>query len=125
MPLELKKELLNYALNLGANDKDIEKFIDSVIDSGRIANLPGTIEAFRQMIDEQEGVFKAQLTSATPLDPGQVQAISQAIGGGRTVDIEQKVDEDILGGLILRVGNNLVDLSLKTQLNQFAKNAIG
>lgn len=125
MPLELKKELLTYALQLGKNDQEVSKFIATISETGRIANLPGIISAFKELIDEQEGVIKAHVTSATPLTPAQIGAISQTISAGKSVEIDQTVDPDILGGIVLRVGHNLIDMSLKTQLNQFAQNAIG
>jgi F-type H+-transporting ATPase subunit delta len=125
MPIALKKELLFYALELGKKDESITKFIEVIIEAGRIANLPGLISAFQNLLDEAEGVVKAEVTSAVALEPHQITAISQAIGGGKNVEIEQKLDASILGGIVLRVGNTLVDLSLKTQLNQFAQNAIG
>jgi len=60
-------------------------------------------------------------TAAT--DPRTVQSIGDRIGEhtGRTVELSSRVDPDILGGVVLRVGNFILDASIRNRLNQLRK----
>jgi ATP synthase F1 delta subunit len=64
-----------------------------------------------------------EVTSAIALDSDTVASIGQRIGQqtGRQVDLSSRVDPDILGGIVLRVGNAVLDASIRNRLNQLRK----
>jgi F-type H+-transporting ATPase subunit delta len=51
--------------------------------------------------------------------------LQDAIGRGRKVEMDVGTDPELLGGLVVRIGNAIVDLSLKTKLNRIAQEAMG
>jgi len=62
------------------------------------------------------------VTSAHPLDAGQVSALQQGLRArvGRDVALDAKVDPAILGGLVVKIGSQMIDSSIRTRLNSLA-----
>ncbi|AYQ31278.1 MULTISPECIES: ATP synthase F1 subunit delta [Runella] len=76
-------------------------------------------DAFIKLYDERKGIVKAYITSSTALtDALRKQFITiVAEATGKTVELEEKVDDKLIGGYILRVGDRQVDASIRKQLN--------
>ncbi len=125
MPSELKKELLDYAVDKGNGGENLKKFLNTVVSAGRVAAIPGIVESFHELINEAEGVVDAQVSSVAPLsdaDMKQLAAYLEKIQN-KKVKIAQNIDKSILGGFVVRVGNSLLDLSLRSKLDSIAQNA--
>ena len=62
---------------------------------------------------------RAEVISAVPLEEGQVRALQSALKAAlhKDVQLDQKVDATLLGGLVVKVGSRMVDSSLRTKLN--------
>lgn len=76
-------------------------------------------EEFVKLYDEKKGIVKAVITSSMPLTaPLRKQFASLvAEATGKTVELEEKVDEKLIGGYVLRVGDRQIDASIRTRLN--------
>jgi F-type H+-transporting ATPase subunit delta len=97
----------------------VGNFLRLVARNRRLFALPGMITAFLALLAEHRGETTAQVVTARPLDPGQMQALRAALREklGRDVILDQRVDPGILGGLIVKVGSRMIDTSLRTKLN--------
>lgn len=95
-------------------------FVGVCAQNRRLFALPAIIRAFRAMASEQRGEQAAEVISAKPLSSEQKAALSAALkqAVGSDVAVEEKVDPDLLGGLVVRIGSRMVDGSLKTKLQQ-------
>ncbi len=126
MPSALKQELLNYALDLGKATSTLRTFLTTLIAGGRIAEIPSVIVALEALVDDAEGRVKADLSTAVPVEAQTTEAIAGALSGllKKKVELTPRVDPDLLGGFVVRVGNNLVDLSLKTRLDALSVSAV-
>ena len=84
----------------------------------RLAALPAIVRAFRALAADARGATTAEVTSARPLSPEQVAALTATLTRKlrRDVAIDLRVDPEILGGLVVRVGSRLIDSSLRTKL---------
>ncbi len=73
---------------------------------------------FRELVDEERGVARAVVTSAVELDPERRDALVNRLAQetGKTVTLETQVDPRILGGLIVRIGDRMVDGSTRARL---------
>ncbi len=94
-------------------------FIGTVANNGRARELPAMASAFLAELARRRGETTAQVTSAVPLSPAQVQQLSDALRsvlGGSKVSIDARVDTDILGGLVVKVGSRLFDSSIRSKL---------
>ena len=75
-------------------------------------------KSFGRIVDERNGIVEVDLYVAAALEPEALDALGQKIGVAisRNVILNQKVDENLIGGLKLRVGDRLIDGSIATQL---------
>ena len=89
-----------------------------LVTNGRTALAPQVAEAFQELVDEARGVAHALVTSAVPLSPSEQEAVASKLGEitGKRVDITTKVDESIIGGLVARIGDRLIDGSIRSKL---------
>jgi F-type H+-transporting ATPase subunit delta len=79
---------------------------------------PQIADAFQELVHESQGIAHATVTSAVPLTTEDQRAVAQRlreITGGEVV-LETEVDESILGGLVVRIGDRLIDGSTKSRL---------
>ena len=114
---------------LGAMDAVLEasgvgqltrNFIGVVTRNRRLFALPGMIKDYQALLAAARGEATAEVTSAQQLSDAQISAVEDSIkqAMGTKVAIDAKVDESLLGGLIVKVGSRMVDTSLKTKLSQ-------
>lgn len=100
------------------------RFIGLVSRNRRLFALEDMIAAYRALRAHHRGEVTAEVISATPLNESQRRAILEALKGviGAEVAVDHKVDPELLGGLVVRVGSRMVDSSLRTKLRklQFA-----
>lgn len=88
-------------------------------EKGRMALLPEIGSTYQQLLDERLGRVRIDMTVAQGLDAGQMQMVQQRIGDalGKTAIIEQTVDDSIIGGIVLKVQDRIMDASVRAQLN--------
>ena len=98
------------------------KFLGVLADNGRLSELKAVIKSVRQLAAAHRGETTAEITSAHPLDDKQVAALKANLKTrlGRDVTIESKVDSSLLGGIVVRLGSQMIDASIKTKLNNLA-----
>lgn len=97
-------------------------FLGVLANNRRLAELSAMIRAFKALVAAHRGETTAEVTSAHPLDAEQVGALKDKLRTrfGRDVAIEAKVDPAILGGLIVKMGSQQIDGSIRTKLNTLA-----
>jgi F-type H+-transporting ATPase subunit delta len=103
-------------------DKLTTNFLGVLTRNGRKNQLPQVIRFFRLLAAEHRGETTAEVLSAHPLSDQQVGALKTRLrkSAGREVRIDARTDPQILGGLIVRMGSQMIDASLKTKLNRLA-----
>lgn len=87
-------------------------------EKGRMALLPDVANAYQVMLDERLKRVRVEMTVAQQLDQQQMQAVQQRVSDalGKTAIIEQKIDDSIIGGMVLRVDDRVMDASVRAQL---------
>lgn len=105
------------------------KFFGVVARNGRAADLAAIIAAYRALLAHERGEVTADVVSARALSDAQVAALKTKLKSvvGRDVALAARVDESLLGGLIVKVGSRMIDSSLKTKLQnlQVAMKEVG
>lgn len=97
------------------------KFLRVVNRKGRSRQLAGILHAFTAAVDAHRGIVPATATVADELTPDRLDAIAGELGrslGDKTVRLEQRIDPAVIGGLRLRVGDQLLDASVASQLQR-------
>jgi F-type H+-transporting ATPase subunit delta len=128
IPLE---ERIDVARNVFPSlSKPVLNLVLLLLKRGRIEQLPRVAAEFRRLDDKRNNVVHATVTSAAPLEAGEVKAIAARLEEltGSSVDLETAVDPDLLGGVVVRVGDRLIDGSVRGRLerlrNQLASGAL-
>jgi F-type H+-transporting ATPase subunit delta len=95
-------------------------FIHVLSDKGRLAELSAIAGAYDDLLDDLFGKVEVDVTVAQRLSDEQLEGVRQRVGAALKKDavIHQYVDESIIGGIILRVQDQLIDGSVRTQLKQ-------
>ncbi|WP_404336796.1 F0F1 ATP synthase subunit delta [Sphingomonas sp. MMS12-HWE2-04] len=103
-------------------DQTTSNFLGVLAQNRRLNQLPAIIRAFRSLAANHRGETTAEVTSAHPLDGEQVDALKQQLRTrlGRDVNVDLLVDPSLLGGLVVKIGSQMIDSSIKTRLNSLA-----
>jgi len=128
LPLDERLEAANRVFaNLGQSVRNI---IFLLVRRHRIEQLPRVVAEFIRLDERRQGIVHANATSAAPLTDLEVKALTarlEQMTGGR-IALETDVDAALLGGLIVRVGDRLIDGSVRGRLerlrNQLASGAL-
>ncbi|HEV2817991.1 MAG TPA: F0F1 ATP synthase subunit delta [Allosphingosinicella sp.] len=100
-----------------------QSFLGVLAKNRRLGQLGGIIRAFHLLAARHRGEITAEVTSAHPLDAGQVDAIKQNLRTrmGTDIAVDLQVDPAILGGLVVKIGSRMIDGSIRTKLNTLAQ----
>jgi len=112
-----KKELLAQVFG-GEIQSDVQNFLFLLVEKDRASIIPNVAREFARLVDEYRRVADAEVVSAVPLTSEQTAAILQQLQAstGYTIRLQTRVDETIVGGLVIRVGDKLMDGSVATRL---------
>jgi len=96
----------------------VANFVKVVARNGRLFALPAIIKAFQALAAEGRGEVTADVTSAAPLSSAQLKSLADTLKQkiGKTVTLTEHVDPSLIGGLMVKVGSQMIDSSLKTKL---------
>ncbi len=85
---------------------------------GRLGLLPQIAEAFQMLLDDHRGIAHANVTAAVAMSDEDQQSLASRLSTmtGKEVRVELHQDEAILGGLVVRIGDSLIDGSTRTKL---------
>ena len=101
-------------------------FVSLLATRNSVASLPNIADAFQELVDSEKGVERAEIVSAVKLTDEQerdiVDKLAQMVG--KDLSVITYVDESILGGYLARVGDRLIDGSVKTQLENMRRELI-
>ena len=125
---EKKKEILN-KLFLGRVHPLTMSIIDILTKKNREPLLPAIATEFHNAYNVYKGIGKASIISTVPVDDelrAELVAIVKKLSNMKEVELEEKVDKDLIGGFILNVGDRQIDASIKNKLknlkNKFSEN---
>jgi F-type H+-transporting ATPase subunit delta len=118
VPFEAKQEFVERTL--ADFLPEVRNFVLLLTRRRRIRLLPRIYEEFGQLANEYRGIVVAEVTSAVPLDDADKAVIIRQLSEltGRRAILRTQVDPSILGGLIVRIGDKLIDGSLRTRLER-------
>ncbi len=108
-------------------DGNAKNFVKILIAADRIGLAANIVSIFEQKRAAAEGVSEVDVISAYPLDDAQINTISNAISKniGKKIDINTSIDTNLIGGVVIRAGDSVIDVSLrgriKTLNNLFAQ----
>lgn len=102
------------------------KLVGLLVERGRIDRLPAVAAEYRRLLNRERGVVEAVATSAAPLTKDETAALEQKVAAmtGKTVDLRVVVDDALIGGLTVRVGDTLYDASVRGRLERLRERLV-
>ena len=119
-----KKQAILEAVTKGQISELTASFNRLLIKKGREANLPEVAQAFIEQYNKHQQIYAVKLTTATPVSEEVKQEIIDKVKSQsdmRTIELTTEVNEDLIGGFVLQVGDQLVDASVAYDLNNIRK----
>jgi F-type H+-transporting ATPase subunit delta len=118
---EEKKQGLDRAIS-GA-DPAVQNFLELLLEKHRMPALFRIRREFDRLWEAENQLLPVTITSAVALDEATVRSIGDAIGAqtGQRIELTSKVDPDVLGGLVVRVGNSILDASIRNRLENLRR----
>jgi F-type H+-transporting ATPase subunit delta len=119
VPLPARREVVSKLLAKRVSDKPA-RLVDLLVSRGRADLLPRVATEYLRLLQRQQGIVPAVVTSAVPLTDTEAGAIRSRVEAmaGASVDLRTQVDPAILGGLTIQVGDRLLDDSVRGRLER-------
>jgi ATP synthase F1 delta subunit len=104
-------------------DPTLVNFLELLIEKHRMPILYRARRQYDELWEEEHRLLPVEVTSAVALDPAVAEELGRRIREqtGQNVELTSRIDPDILGGIVLRVGNSILDASIKNRLNQLRR----
>jgi len=120
VPAPRKRAAMEQITNLSGFTPIVSKLLVLLADRDRLALLKDIAAAYHDFLADRQNVVRAEVTSAEPLSSDRLQTIEKRLATvtGKRVSMTTKVDKDIIGGVIARVGSTVYDASIATQLKK-------
>lgn len=122
--IDAKKKIETAGLIFSSFSVPSKNFINLIIKHGRENQLKNIAQQYINKVEDINGVQRVTLTSATELSAANIEAILKStdiVNHNNKFDIQTIINPDLLGGYILRVGDQQVDASVKSKLNNLKK----
>jgi len=108
---------------LSGADELLRNFLLVLVDKGRARQLEEIAREFERLAAEQEGIVRAELTTAVELSDAEAKKLLKQIeqASGQKVEATRSVDPDLIGGMILQVGSRRLDASVRGRLERLRR----
>jgi F-type H+-transporting ATPase subunit delta len=115
---EDKRALLDKALENA--QPEAKRLTSLLLERRRLSAVPDIYEQYQTLLLAEKGIVIADVTTAVPLDAAGEKMIQQQLSElvGKEVEIRTQVDPAIIGGMVARIGDNLIDGSVSSQLRR-------
>jgi F-type H+-transporting ATPase subunit delta len=127
IPHEQKRGVLNELIKRARARPTTANFLQVLLQNHRLADLSEVNRQFVQELDRRAGVVNAKVTTARPVSSEMQEALRARLAEvtGSKVRLEFGVDNDLIGGVVTRIGSTLYDGSVRGQLQQMKRKMIG
>jgi F-type H+-transporting ATPase subunit delta len=119
---QARKSFSAVAPQLGL-DPITTKLLGVLARNGRKSQLLAVIRAFRRLAADHRGETSAEVVTARAMTDDQLAELREQLRAraGSDVNIDAAIDPDILGGIVVRLGSQMIDASVRTKLNRLAQ----
>ncbi len=123
-PVENRLNILKIILEKLELSTTMQRFLTLVLEKKRMQYIASICECYHRLVDDLENISRAKIISAVPLEEKALTSITKALEKivGRKIIAETETDPEIIGGVIAKVGDLVIDGSVKTQLLNIKEN---
>ena len=127
IPYDQKRKVLSALITRTRVRPVTANFLQVLLQNQRLTELGEVNKRFAQVLDERSGIVSAQVTTARPVPEGSQQSLREKLKQltGKEVRLSFMTDEELIGGLVTRIGSTVYDGSVRTQLQQVKEKMAG
>jgi F-type H+-transporting ATPase subunit delta len=127
IPYDQKRKVLNTLIARTRVRPTTANFLQVLLQNQRLAELGEVNKRFAQILDERSGMVAAQVTTARPVPPASQEALRAKLAAmtGKNVRLSFTTDEELIGGIVTRIGSTIYDGSVRNQLQQVKERLVG
>jgi F-type H+-transporting ATPase subunit delta len=127
IPYEQKRKVLNALIARPRVRQTTANFLQVLLQNHRLAELSEVNKRFAQILDERSGVVSAEVTTARPVPQSSQDALRAKLTEmtGKSVRMSFETDEELIGGIVTRIGSTIYDGSVRNQLQQVKERLAG
>jgi F-type H+-transporting ATPase subunit delta len=118
------EQLQQLLFDIGGDDfsPDVQNFLRTMIENGRLSLLPEVSQLYNQLYNREQNRVDVEVVSAYAVKKPQERALTEALEKrfGKSVELHTRIDKSLIGGAIIRVGDEVIDGSLAGGLKQLA-----
>lgn len=124
-PLKQRIEIVD-GLLASRVPEPVLKLVGLLVERGKVDHIGQVALEYRRLLDRERGVVEALATSAAPLTDAETTALQRKVAQmtGSTVDLRVEVDDSLIGGLTVRVGDTLYDASVRGRLERLRERLV-
>lgn len=121
-----KEKVLESLLEKARPSKTTANFLRLLLRNGRLTDLGAINDRFASVLEERSGTVSAHITSARELSDGERQELKANLEKltSRTVNLDFNVNEELIGGVVTRIGSTVYDGSVRTQLEELKQQLV-
>lgn len=118
-PMDVRMQVMQKMTDKVGVGKTMTRFLDLLVEKGRATLIPEIAESFQAMVDEERGICQGLITTATELNADLQEKTKSTLEKltGRKVVLKTEVDPSIIGGIVAKVGDLVLDGSIKNQID--------
>ncbi len=119
-PVAERRAVLQAIAAQGEMSGVVRNFVSYLVDQRRLIDYAGIREEYLRLADEEAGLLNAEIIAASPLDDRRKDRLRRALSEhtGREVQLDIRVDPELIGGAIAKVGGMVFDGSIRAQLDK-------
>jgi F-type H+-transporting ATPase subunit delta len=127
IPYDQKQKVLSTLIARARVRPTTANFLQVLLQNQRLAELGEVNKRFAQVLDERSGVVSAQVTTARPVPQSSQEALRAKLATmtGKSVRLSFETDEELIGGIVTRIGSTIYDGSVRNQLQQVKERLAG
>ena len=120
VPYDQKRKVLQQLIQRTKVRKTTANFLEVLLRNQRLSEINEVNKWFALVLDERAGVVAAEVTTARPVAQESVEALRKKLASlsGRKVRLKFSTDEDLIGGMVARIGSTVYDGSIRNQLRE-------
>lgn len=121
-----KEKVLEQLIAKSSPSKTTANFLRVLLQNGRLADLPQINERFVSVLNERHNLVSAEIIAARELPAAEKSEFEQSLAKltGKKVNVSYVINEDIIGGVVTRIGSTVYDGSVKTKLENLREQLV-
>jgi len=123
IPREAKEKLLESLIEVHPVNPITHNFLRVILNHNRIRDFQQIYESYLNSVNEHNGIVSAKVSTAVPLDSPDLKVLGKRLSDatGKQVEMEPKTDAELLGGIVVRIGDTIFDGSIRTKLAEMRR----